>query len=256
MSRIANINSIGRSHYGGLAAHTARLRLFTCESDGARDALEEWQALFALSDRYGFVIAADECYSEIHFDEAHPPLGALQAARRLGRDGFPRLIVFSSLSKRSNVPGMRSGFVAGMRNCSADSCSTARIKGCAMSRPCRPRASSPGRMKPTWSKTASLSREVRYCAVHSRAGAGCLEAAGRFLSVGANAVPTLNSHASSTNRRTFRFCREAISGVKHTASNPGSNRVRIALVASTDECAEAPGEFALSWSRFRADWRG
>lgn len=75
--------------------------------------LEEWQRLFALSDRYGFVIAADECYSEIYFDEDHPPLGALEAAEKLGRSGFPRLVVFGSLSKRSNVPGMRSGFVAG-----------------------------------------------------------------------------------------------------------------------------------------------
>jgi N-succinyldiaminopimelate aminotransferase len=75
--------------------------------------LEDWSNLFALSDRHGFVIASDECYSEIYFDEAAPPLGALDAARRLGRDGFPRLVVFGSLSKRSNVPGMRSGYVAG-----------------------------------------------------------------------------------------------------------------------------------------------
>jgi N-succinyldiaminopimelate aminotransferase len=75
--------------------------------------LDEWRRLFELSDQYGFAIAADECYSELYFDEAKPPLGALEAARRLGRDGFPRLVVFSSLSKRSNVPGMRSGFVAG-----------------------------------------------------------------------------------------------------------------------------------------------
>lgn len=74
--------------------------------------LEEWQEIFALSDRYDFVIAADECYSEIYFDETNPPLGALQAAHLLGRD-YSRLVVFSSLSKRSNVPGMRSGFVAG-----------------------------------------------------------------------------------------------------------------------------------------------
>lgn len=74
--------------------------------------LAQWETLFELSDRYNFVIAADECYSEIYFDEAHPPLGALQAAHLLGRD-YKNLIVFSSLSKRSNVPGMRSGFVAG-----------------------------------------------------------------------------------------------------------------------------------------------
>jgi N-succinyldiaminopimelate aminotransferase len=75
--------------------------------------LEEWRELFDLSDRHGFVIASDECYSEIYFDESRPPLGGLEAAHRLGRDGFPRLVVFGSLSKRSNVPGLRSGFVAG-----------------------------------------------------------------------------------------------------------------------------------------------
>jgi N-succinyldiaminopimelate aminotransferase len=73
--------------------------------------LEEWQTLFELSDRFGFVIASDECYSEIYFDT--PPLGALEAARNLGRSDYKNLVVFSSLSKRSNVPGLRSGFVAG-----------------------------------------------------------------------------------------------------------------------------------------------
>jgi N-succinyldiaminopimelate aminotransferase len=75
--------------------------------------LEDWRTLFELSDRHGFVIASDECYSEIYFDEARPPLGGLQAAQQLGRNGYPRLVAFGSLSKRSNVPGMRSGYVAG-----------------------------------------------------------------------------------------------------------------------------------------------
>ena len=74
--------------------------------------LEDWKKLFALSDKYGFIIASDECYSEIFFDESNPPLGGLQAAKLLGRS-FDRLVMLSSLSKRSNVPGMRSGFVAG-----------------------------------------------------------------------------------------------------------------------------------------------
>lgn len=80
---------------------------------GAVMSLDDWRLLFELSDRYGFAIAADECYSEIHFDEAAPPLGALQAAQALGRADWRRLVVFSSLSKRSNAPGLRSGFVAG-----------------------------------------------------------------------------------------------------------------------------------------------
>ncbi len=78
---------------------------------GAVMPLSEWQKLFALSDQHGFVIASDECYSEIYFRD-EPPLGGLEAAVKLGR-GFERLIAFTSLSKRSNVPGLRSGFVMG-----------------------------------------------------------------------------------------------------------------------------------------------
>ncbi|MGX4642410.1 succinyldiaminopimelate transaminase [Massilia sp. SYSU DXS3249] len=83
---------------------------------GAVLGLEDWRELFALADRHDFVIAADECYSEI-YTTSMPPLGALEAAHQLGRSSGSRpyrnLVVFSSLSKRSNVPGMRSGFVAG-----------------------------------------------------------------------------------------------------------------------------------------------
>ena len=77
--------------------------------------LEEWRHLFELSDRHGFTIVSDECYSEIYFDESSPPLGALAAAHRLGRAGYPRLVVMESLSKRSNAPGLRSGFAVGDR---------------------------------------------------------------------------------------------------------------------------------------------
>ena len=90
--------------------------LFACSPDnptGRVMDLDDWQRLFELADRYGFIIASDECYSEIYFDEATPPLGGLAAARMLGRDDYRNLVVFGSLSKRSNVPGMRSGFVAG-----------------------------------------------------------------------------------------------------------------------------------------------
>jgi N-succinyldiaminopimelate aminotransferase len=90
--------------------------LFACSPDnptGRVMLLDDWKKLFELSDRHGFIIASDECYSEIYFDETKPPLGALAAARMLGRDDYRNLVVFGSLSKRSNVPGMRSGFVAG-----------------------------------------------------------------------------------------------------------------------------------------------
>ncbi len=104
--------------YRGLASDAWRdvQLVYACSPgnpSGAVMGLEDWRVLFDLSDRHGFIIAADECYSELYYDESAPPIGALQAAELLGRTGFPRLVVFSSLSKRSNAPGMRSGFVAG-----------------------------------------------------------------------------------------------------------------------------------------------
>ncbi|MEG0446656.1 MAG: succinyldiaminopimelate transaminase [Comamonas sp.] len=89
--------------------------IFVCSPGnptGAVMPLSEWEKLFALSDRYGFVIVSDECYSEIYFGD-QPPLGGLEAALKLGRSDFKNLVMFTSLSKRSNVPGLRSGFVAG-----------------------------------------------------------------------------------------------------------------------------------------------
>ena len=89
--------------------------LFVCSPGnptGAVMPLSEWEKLFALSDRHGFVMASDECYSEIYFRD-EPPLGGLEAAAKLGRSDFKNLVSFTSLSKRSNVPGLRSGFVAG-----------------------------------------------------------------------------------------------------------------------------------------------
>jgi N-succinyldiaminopimelate aminotransferase len=91
--------------------------IFVCSPGnpaGAVMPLSEWKKLFDLSDRYGFVIASDECYSEIYFQDGIPaPLGGLEAAAKLGRTDFKNIVSFTSLSKRSNVPGMRSGFCAG-----------------------------------------------------------------------------------------------------------------------------------------------
>lgn len=100
------------------AATWARTQLvYVCSPGnptGAVLPLAQWRALFELSDRHGFVIASDECYSEIYFrDDEGAPLGGLQAAHALGRNDFRNLVMLTSLSKRSNVPGMRSGFAAG-----------------------------------------------------------------------------------------------------------------------------------------------
>jgi N-succinyldiaminopimelate aminotransferase len=98
-------------------AHWERVQLmYVCSPGnpaGRVLTLDDWRAVFELSDRYGFVVASDECYSEIYFDESAPPAGGLQAAAELGRDDYRNLIVFTSLSKRSNVPGLRSGGIAG-----------------------------------------------------------------------------------------------------------------------------------------------
>ena len=107
-----------RMDFGSIDAATwAQVQLvYVCSPGnphGRVMSLDEWRELFTLADRHGFVIASDECYSEIYFDEAAPPLGGLQAAVALGRRDFARLVAFGSLSKRSNAPGLRSGFVAG-----------------------------------------------------------------------------------------------------------------------------------------------
>jgi N-succinyldiaminopimelate aminotransferase len=99
---------------------------------GAVMPLREWEKLFDLSDRYGFVIASDECYSEIYF-RGEAPLGSLEAAAKLGRGDFKNLIALTSLSKRSNVPGMRSGFVAGDANLIKQFLLYRTYHGCAMS---------------------------------------------------------------------------------------------------------------------------
>jgi N-succinyldiaminopimelate aminotransferase len=127
--------------------------LFVCSPGnptGAVMPLDEWDKLFALSDRHGFVIASDECYSEIYFRD-EPPLGGLEAAARLGRTDYRNLMAFTSLSKRSNVPGLRSGFVAGDAK---PSCSTAPTTAAPWAPPCRLRASPPGTTRRTWWTTA------------------------------------------------------------------------------------------------------
>ena len=92
--------------------------LFLCSPGnptGALIPLETLKKLIALADEHDFVIASDECYSELYFDEQTPPAGLLSACVALGREDFKRCVVFHSLSKRSNLPGLRSGFVGRAR---------------------------------------------------------------------------------------------------------------------------------------------
>jgi len=109
--------------------------LFICtpgNPSGAVMSSAQLKALIALADQYDFVIASDECYSELYFDEASPPPGLLQACAELGRNDYQRCVVFHSLSKRSNLPGLRSGFVAGDATILKDFLLYRTYHGCAM----------------------------------------------------------------------------------------------------------------------------
>lgn len=90
--------------------------LFICSPGNPTGAVHDiatLKKLIALADQHDFIIASDECYSEIYLDEQQPPAGLLQACAELGRHDYRNCVVFHSLSKRSNLPGMRSGFIAG-----------------------------------------------------------------------------------------------------------------------------------------------
>ncbi|PRY63074.1 succinyldiaminopimelate aminotransferase [Vreelandella songnenensis] len=102
---------------------------------GAVNSISEFKQLIALADEHDFIIASDECYSELYLDESAPPPGLLQACAELGRDDYRRCVVFHSLSKRSNLPGLRSGFVAGDAEILAPFKRYRTYHGCAMSLP-------------------------------------------------------------------------------------------------------------------------
>ena len=204
--------------------------------------LAQWKTLFELSDQYDFVIAADECYAEIYFDEANPPLGALQAAHQLGRD-YKNLVVFSSLSKRSNVPGMRSGFVVGDASIIEAFTLYRTYHGCAMS-PVVQAAS-----ETAWNDDAHVIENRQLYAEKFKTVtpmlSGVLEVempdAAFYLWVKIkNPAETDTSFAlklyRDLNITTLpgSYLAREVSGV-----NPGKNFIRLALVASLEECVEA-----------------
>ena len=201
--------------------------------------LAQWQTIFELSDQYGFVIAADECYSEIYFDESNPPLGALQAAHLLGRD-YTNLMIFSSLSKRSNVPGMRSGFVAGDASIIEKFSLFRTYHGCAMN-PAVQAAS-----VAAWNDEAHVIDNRRLYAEKFKTVTPLLQGVlavempdAAFYLWARTSMP--DTEFSLKAYRDFNvtvlpgsFLARAAHGV-----NPGEGFVRLALVASLDECVEA-----------------
>ncbi|WP_298430576.1 succinyldiaminopimelate transaminase [Ottowia sp.] len=210
---------------------------------GAVMPLDEWKMLFELSDRHGFVIASDECYSEIYF-RADAPLGGLEAAAKLGRDDFRRLIMLTSLSKRSNVPGMRSGFVAGDASLIKPFLLYRTYHGSAMS-PAVQAASAAA-----WGDEAHVIENRRLYREKFERVTPMLEQvmdvrlpdAAFYLWAG---VPEAwNSSDTQFARELLAQYNVAVLPGSYLARevgghNPGRGRVRMALVADTAECVEA-----------------
>jgi len=207
---------------------------------GAVMTLEEWQELFALSDRYGFVVAADECYSEIYCDETKPPLGALDAAHQLGRTGFPRLVAFNSLSKRSNVPGMRSGFVAGDAAILQQFLLYRTYHGCAMN-PAAQAASAAA-----WNDEKHVVENRRLYAQKFSEALALLADAMTVQMPDAGFYLWIKTPIGDTEftKRLYQDYNVTVLPGSYLArdaqgSNPGKNYIRVALVAPAQECSEA-----------------
>jgi N-succinyldiaminopimelate aminotransferase len=216
--------------------------LYACSPDnptGRVAMLDEWRELFALSDRHGFVIASDECYSEVYFDEARPPLSALAAAQALGRRDYARLLAFGSLSKRSNAPGLRSGYVAG---------DAALVRAFLLYRTYHGSAMSPAVTAASiaaWNDEGHVVENRRKYA----------DKFARLQPLLASALPCTMPDAAfylwaSTPIDDAEFARRLYAEENVTVlpgsylardahgTNPGRGRVRVALVAEAPECAE------------------
>ena len=220
--------------------------LFVCSPGnpaGAVMTLAEWKLLFDLSDRYGFVIASDECYSEIYFrDEA--PLGGLEAAAKLGRHDFKNLIAMTSLSKRSNVPGLRSGFVAG---------DAALIKPFLLYRTYHGSAMSPvvqAASAAAWgdeahvvdNRTMYRDKFAQVTPLLAAVMDVALPDAGFYLWAGL--PPAFNGDDEAFSRDLLAAYNVVVLPGSYLARdfngrNPGAGRIRMALVAQTTECVEA-----------------
>ena len=221
--------------------------LFVCSPGnptGAVMPLSEWERLFALSDRHGFVIASDECYSEIYFRE-EPPLGGMEAAAKLGRSDFKNLISLTSLSKRSNVPGMRSGFVAG---------DAALIKQFLLYRTYHGSAMSPVVQSASIAAWNDETHVVENRRMYRDKFAQVTPILTNVLDV---ALPDAAFYLWAGVRGSDTdFARDLLAQYNVTVlpgsylardahgSNPGAGRIRMALVAETAECVEAARRIA------------
>ncbi|HSP01093.1 MAG TPA: aminotransferase class I/II-fold pyridoxal phosphate-dependent enzyme, partial [Thioalkalivibrio sp.] len=195
-----------------------------------------------LAERFDFVIAADECYSEIHFPGSTPPPGLLGAAARMGNTDYRRCVVFHSLSKRSNVPGLRSGFVAGDAEILKRFHLYRTYHGCSMAPP------SQAASQAAWADEAHVEENRR---LYAQKFDAMLEILGGALKVSRPDAGFYLWPETQVDDETFArelFAREHVTVLPGSylsrdteTGNPGANRVRMALVAPLDECIEAAG---------------
>ncbi|MGQ9426094.1 succinyldiaminopimelate transaminase [Gilvimarinus sp. F26214L] len=201
---------------------------------------EQLQTLIELAHRHDFIIASDECYSEIYFDEEEPPVGLLQVCAEMGRHDFSRCLVFHSLSKRSNLPGLRSGFVAGDAKILKDFLLYRTYHGCAMSLPMQIASAC------AWSDEEHV-RQNR--ALYRQKFAEVLEILSPSISVRkpeAGFYMWLNTPEDDQLFARDLYHQQAVTVLPGSyiareweGTNPGQSHVRIALVAEPGECTEA-----------------
>ncbi|MFL6577033.1 MAG: aminotransferase class I/II-fold pyridoxal phosphate-dependent enzyme, partial [Povalibacter sp.] len=216
--------------------------LFLCSPGnptGAVASVEYLRRALELAERYDFVVASDECYSEIFFDEQQPPPGLLQAAIAAGHDQFQRCLVFHSLSKRSSVPGLRSGFVAGDPSVIKPFLLYRTYHGCAM--PIHTQLAS----IPAWNDDAHVIENRR---LYREKFARVLPILQSVLEVEAPQAsfylwPRVDNDERFTRglfeRKHITILPGSYIARDSAAGNPGRGRVRISLVASLAECVEA-----------------
>ena len=196
--------------------------------------LEDWKRLFALADRHGFVIASDECYSEIYFHQ--PPVGALQAAFQLGRTGYKNLVVFSSLSKRSNCPGMRSGFAAGDAELLKQFLLYRTYHGSAMSLAVQQASIA------AWGDEKHVEENRRLYADKFKAVLPILQAPmpdGGFYVWMRTPIDDAEFVRRLHEQQNVLVVPGSFLGREAAGHNPGRNHVRVALVAPLEDCVEA-----------------